>query len=169
MHVVLRQRPDIAEQWSDEDVARRWWNLYPKRSDGETHTLAEPESHALAFLMASAEGLSERRSRLSNLSWIMRCLCEPIARRANFENGCRGRFFEGRFKSQAILTESAVLACSVYVDLTPIRAGIAKTPEASSHTSFQRRIRGEVVRQRTGMLVVTAFMRSDARRCQASE
>jgi len=41
-----------------------------------------------------------------------------------------------------------VLACSVYVDLNPIRAGIAKTPEASSHTSVQRRIRGEVVRQR---------------------
>jgi len=149
VHVVLRQRPDIAEQWSSEDVARRWWNLYPKRRDEETHAPAEPEPHELAFLMASAEGLAERRSRLSNLSWFMRCLCEPIARRANFEDGCRGRFFEGRFKSQALLTESAVLACSVYVDLNPIRAGIAKTPEASAHTSVQRRIRGEVVRQRT--------------------
>lgn len=36
---------------------------------------------------------------------------------------------------------AGVLACGVYVDLNPIRAGIAKTPEDSDDTSVQDRIR----------------------------
>lgn len=146
LHVVVRTRPDLVATWSDEEVARRWWRLFPKRRD-ERGQPAEPESHELGMLLADAGAVAERRRRLSSLSWFMRCLSEPIARRANKEDGVSGRFFEGRFKCQKLLDEAAVLACSVYVDLNPVRAGIADTPEASAHTSAYERIQGRQQRQ----------------------
>ena len=35
LHVVVRNRPDVVKEWSDEEVARRWWMLFPKRRDDE--------------------------------------------------------------------------------------------------------------------------------------
>ena len=139
LHVIVRTRPDVAAAWSDEEVAARWWRLFPRRrqQDGSP---AEPEPHELAMLVAEPKAAAERRRRLGSLSWLMRCLCEPIARRANREDGCTGRFWEGRFKSQALLDDAAVLACSVYVDLNPIRAAAAERPEECEFTSAYDRI-----------------------------
>jgi len=138
LHLVLRIRPDVAQDWSDEEVVLRWQRLFPRRDDQAAS--AEPAAHRLAALLADRQRVAVWRERLSSLSWFMRTLCEPIARRANREDGCSGRFWEGRFKCQALLDEAAVLACTMYVDLNPIRAGVADRPETSEFTSAFERI-----------------------------
>jgi len=70
----------------------------------------------------------------------MKCLKEPLARLANHQDQARGAFFEGRFKSIAILDEAALLATCAYIDLNPVAAGIAEVPETSAHTSLKARV-----------------------------
>ncbi|MEM6958775.1 MAG: hypothetical protein AAF645_24040, partial [Myxococcota bacterium] len=88
-----------------------------------------------------AEQVAEWRGRLSSLSWMMRALNEWIARRANKEDGCTGRFWQGRFKSEPLLDESALLTCMAYVDLNPVRAGECKRLEDAEWTSIGERLR----------------------------
>jgi len=140
-HVILRNRPDVVKQWSDKEVARRWWNLFPKRKDKNGQP-ERPRDDDLQMLMVDPEQLKEIRRRLSHISWFMRCLAENIARRSNREDEVTGRFFQGRFRCQKLLDESALLACSMYVDLNPVRSGVARSPETSRYTSAYDRIRG---------------------------
>jgi REP element-mobilizing transposase RayT len=140
MHVILRTRPDVVREWSDEEVARRWLSIFPGQRVDEF--LGQPTQSSLDALVRDRGRMAEVRERLSNPSWLMRALSEPIARMANREDECTGRFWEGRFKAQAIRDEAGLLACSMYVDLNPIRAAMAQTPEESVHTSAYDRIGG---------------------------
>jgi hypothetical protein len=84
--------------------------------------------------------IEKYRNCLGDLGWFMKCLNEPIARQANKEDGYTGHFWESRYKSQALLSEEALLSCMAYVDLNPIRASLCNTPEESDHTSIKERI-----------------------------
>jgi REP element-mobilizing transposase RayT len=143
LHVIVRTRPDLVQGWSDEEVALRWSRLAPARDIATGEPVEQSESD-LNMILSDPERVVELRGRLASLSWLMARLCEPIARKANREDNCKGRFWEGRFNSQRLLDEGAVLACSVYVDLNPIRAGVAETPENSTHTSVFDRTRSMV-------------------------
>jgi REP element-mobilizing transposase RayT len=136
LHVVVRTLPQRVEGWSDEEVARRWLWLFPGRGGQPGRP---PDGDAIRALCLDRIKLAKCRERLADLSWFMRCLNEPIARRANREDECTGRFWEGRFKCQKLEDTGAVLACMAYVDLNPVRAGIAETPEQSEFTSVQDR------------------------------
>src|SRR5690606_468143 len=90
-HVILRSRPDLVAEWSDTDVARRWWMLCPMRRTKEGDP-EEPTDAELDTIRNDPERLAEIRLRLSDISWWMRMAAEPIARRANREEEVTGRF-----------------------------------------------------------------------------
>ncbi len=137
-HLVLHVDKPSACNWTDLEVCRRWHQLCSgtllTQTFAKGKSLSEPELHAVRDIIALW------RLRLCDISWFMKMLNEPIARQANQEDHCTGRFWEGRFKSQALLDEKALAACMAYVDLNPIRAHLADTPENSEFTSIQMRI-----------------------------
>ncbi len=138
MHLILRNRPDVVKTWSDRDVAERWLKVFPGRRLDEH--LGQPTQNDIQTLVRNKKRLATVRLRLSDISWFMRSVSEPIARLANKQDECTGRFWEGRFKAQRITDESGLLACAMYVDLNPIRAAMAATAEQSRHTSAFDRI-----------------------------
>lgn len=132
-HVVVQVNPRRVGEWSDAEVIRRWVGLC---GPGDERGRANRE----AALTTDPERIACLRERLGSLSWFMRCLNEPIARQANREERCTGRFWEGRFKSMALLDETALLSCMAYVDLNPIRAKLVCRVEDCPHTSIARRL-----------------------------
>ncbi len=138
LHVVIRSRPDVVATWSDKEVALRWLQIFPgKRIDEQ---LGDPTTADVEQLVNDPIKLDLVRGRLSDISWFMRALSEPIARMANQQDECTGSFWEGRYKAQRILDESGLLACSMYVDLNPIRAAMALSPDQAEFTSAYDRI-----------------------------
>ena len=139
-HSVLRTRPDIVKSWPDREVAARWLTLFPNYyRNNSLHD--SPSDQQISALASDSHRIAELRKRLSSISWFMGRLNEFIARQANAEDNVKGRFWESRFKCRPLLDLAAIAACMVYVDLNPIRAGLAPTPELSDFTSIQQRIR----------------------------
>ena len=138
-HVVLHINKERVKNWSERETCQRWHRLF--KGSLLSQRFCRDEVLTTAEEKALTEQIVQWRQRLMSISWFMRCLNEPIARAANLEDNVTGRFWEGRFKSQALLDEKALAACMAYVDLNPIRARLAPTPETSDHTSVQRRIR----------------------------
>ena len=139
LHLVARTRPDVVREWSDREIALRWLRIFPGQRIDEQ--LADPTTNSVDTLANNVERIQQIRLRLSDPSWFMKALCEPIARLANFQDKVTGHFWEGRFKAQAITDEAGLLACSMYVDLNPIRAALASSPQESIHTSAYDRIK----------------------------
>ena len=137
-HMVLFIDEETAKSWSIEDVLQRWHQLFKGTLLTQQYCRGEQIPEYLQQTLN--ETVECYRHRLMDISWFMRLLNESIARKANQEDHCTGRFWEGRFKSQALLDEAALAACMAYVDLNPVRAGIAETPESSAHTSVKTRV-----------------------------
>ena len=137
-HLIIKTQPERAADWDEMEVARRWTTLCPPKDLRGQPVRLKPDE--LQALIAQPGWVKERRRRLSSMSWLMKLIKEKLARQANREDKVTGHFWEGRFHSVPLLDPAAVLAGMVYVDLNPIRAGVAQTPEESDHTSVQERI-----------------------------
>jgi REP element-mobilizing transposase RayT len=137
-HMVLFVDETTAKAWTTIEVLERWHQLF--KGTLITQQFSRGEEIPDYLRVALLETVKVYRNRLMNISWFMRLLNQSIARQANQEDNCTGHFWEGRFKSQALLDEAALAACMAYVDLNPVRANIAKTPECSDYTSVKQRV-----------------------------
>jgi REP element-mobilizing transposase RayT len=137
-HLLLHVRRNDALSASAIDIVRRAHQVVAgnkithKYAD---HQTIEPHERDQVDIF-----VDRWRKRLFDISWFMKSLNEGIARRANKEDDCTGHFWEARYKSQPLLDEKAILSCMAYIDLNPVRAAMADTPEHSDHTSIQLRI-----------------------------
>lgn len=138
-HMVVKLNPDEPNQWSDQEVLKRWRTLFKGPLLIQKYARQEALSPAEWDTVQSI--LAEYSRRLGDISWFMKCLNENIARKANTEDEVTGHFWEARFSSDALSTDEAILTCMAYVDLNPIRAGMTATPEASRYTSIHERLK----------------------------
>lgn len=122
-HTVLHVDKELVLLWSDTEIIERWQKVAKTRES--------PTSERIAVW----------RERLYDISWFMRFLNERMARVCNKEEGKKGRFWDNRFKSQALIDDGTLLACMAYVDLNVVRAGQAQTLETSDFTSIQERLK----------------------------
>ncbi len=120
-HVILHVDTVRAEGWSEEEVLVRWCRLFRGGLLVQRYLSEERSEMDAAEVLRVMEYAAEWRGRLIDISWYMRTLNEYIAREANREDGVKGRFWEGRFKSQALLDEQALLTALAYV--ISIRSG----------------------------------------------
>jgi REP element-mobilizing transposase RayT len=138
-HAVLKVLKNQSVNLTDEEVIERWTNVYPS---GKTklQLYLNSSTSELEATESAKELIAQWRERLCSISWFMSALNHGIACRANKEDKCNGHFWEARFKSQALVGDMAILACMGYVELNPIRAGIAKDLNTSAFTSIKERI-----------------------------
>ncbi|MFT7640980.1 MAG: hypothetical protein ACI9G1_002724, partial [Pirellulaceae bacterium] len=142
-HHVSRTRPDVVATWSDEEVVYRnlLINRLPRCFDGNLRVPSAAEVK-IEMALATKEKMVQYRTRLHSISWFMKQLNEYMARRANHEDNVTGRFWEGPFKCRRLEDQPAFVSCGIYLDVNQTRAGEAKTPEESEHTSAYLRIQG---------------------------
>lgn len=162
-HVVLRINKQKADALSVKGVIERWHKLHKGMLLAQRYVSSDKCDVMSEAEIETVKTLAEvYRHRLYDISWFMRLLNEYIARKANEEDNCTGHFWEGRFKSQALMDEPSLAACMAYVDLNPVRACLANTPETSDHTSIQKRINAaKSNRQPVSLLPFVGGLRSN--------
>ena len=151
LHVILRTRPDSVNESTPIEIAERWYKLFPKRRT-KKGLPEKPTEIELSSITNNPKKLKELKERLGSISWFMRSINEYIARLSNKEDKCKGRFWEGRFSCQRILDEAGLLTCMTYVDLNPVRAKEAFTPEESTYTSGCNRMKAREAREKIKIL-----------------
>jgi len=150
-HLVLRlDGKETVDKWSDKEVAERWGRIYPPR--GKNRKPIPVSEEWIKERCADDEWITRMRGRMANLGWFMKCLKEPLSRMANRQDGCRGAFWESRYKSIAVLDDMALLATCVYSDLNVFAAGLCDLPENSPHTSLKVRMENCLNRKRAAGL-----------------
>lgn len=135
-HVILHINQEYIAQWSDRRVCEQWLRLCKGSELSRRFIKNFSLSHDEQLLLFAY--IQRWRKQFIDVSWFMRALNESIARQANAEDQCKGRFWEARFSSQALLDEKALVACMAYVNRNPTRARVNSSAQTSPYTSIKK-------------------------------
>jgi hypothetical protein len=138
VHILVRLDPELADDWSDEEVVRRWGSLFPPQDRARKPLLVTDDW--IRGRAGDTAWVAQAKSRLQSLGWFMKSLKEPLSRMINRQEQTRGSFFEGRFKSVAILDDASLAAACISIDLNPVAAGLVALPKAGKYTSIRQRV-----------------------------
>jgi len=111
-HLLVRMHP--GSKYSDEEIKRRFKLYY---GDDEKRDLEE-------------KGIPGLRRKWASLSEFIKEIKQGFSRYYNRRHHRKGFFWSERFKSVIVDNGDTLINCLAYIDLNPIRAGIAKRPEA---------------------------------------
>jgi REP element-mobilizing transposase RayT len=150
-HLVLYVQSERVSEWSDDEVILRSETANTLRASGRF--LTQEEKDALALKLHTEEEIEQMRKKLFDISQFMAGMNQYLSRRANLESNRKGTFWDRRFNSVSLLDDAAVLSCMAYVDLNPVRAGMAKSLEEADFTSIQDRLRAHVKADNTAVVV----------------
>jgi len=145
IHTNLRNRPDVVKAWSNQEVARRWLRLHPTeaKSKGKSkEKLKDITEQDIENAAADNELMIKARRQLSCISHFQKTFLEPIAKEFNRRDNKKGHFVAERFRCKRIESDTALLACSVYIALNSYRAMLGDTLQDHPHSSYSRRYHG---------------------------
>jgi hypothetical protein len=94
-----RKSAAASRHWSVEEVLRRRTQLFTGPLLVQRYQSSARADMGATEIAKVVELAETYRTRLADLSWFMCVLNETAAREANKDDGVKGRFWEGRFKS----------------------------------------------------------------------
>jgi len=131
-HIIQRgnNRQAIFADKADYEAMLEMLERYAREAGVAVHAYVLMTNHFhLLATPATAEGIPE----------MMQAVGRRYVRHFNQRHGRSGTLWEGRYRSTLIQAERHLLACMVYIDLNPVRAGLVSDPADypwSSHAHY---------------------------------
>ena len=120
-HIIQRgnNRQAIVRDDADRERLLGLWLEYSRQFKVAIHAWVIMDNHF--HLLATPE-------TGDGLPMMMQAVGRAYVRYFNLRHGRSGTLWEGRYRSTLIESERYLLACMVYIDLNPVRAGMVAQP-----------------------------------------
>jgi len=136
-HILATGLEKEARSASKDELIRRYRLIYGKNAEPPAGTYDSSYQ-----LIPDADGGEERlRRRLGSISRFVQELKQSFSRWYNKRYERYGYLWGDRFKGVIVSKGEAQLACSAYIDLNPVRAGLVQKPEDYRWCSLGLRVR----------------------------
>lgn len=138
-HVIQRGNNRQACFGSDEDYAAyaHWLEEYARKFRVAIHAWVFMTNHVPLLLTPETD---------KGVSRLMQTLGRKYVRYFNYTYKRSGTLWEGRFKSCVVQAEHYLLLCQRYIELNPVRAGMAEAPGDDVWSSYRANGLGQPAR-----------------------